>query len=93
MAETAKYKVFDAAGIYQAAVKEPEAGAVLVAFYGDGAEIRLGHRKSHVLWIEGASGAAAESYDACAARCLVREAEINREAYDRVHGERGGRND
>lgn len=56
MAATPQFKVYDHEGQYQAAVKDPEAGAVLMSFYsyGDrgGSTIRYGHRT--VVWTEGA---------------------------------------
>lgn len=71
MAAAPDYKIYDADGTYQAAVKELEAGAALVAFYGDGAELRYDH--SFVLWKEGAEiQAAAESYDVVAETALRR---------------------
>lgn len=64
MAATGQWKVYDAQGKYQAACKEIEAAAALVAFYGDGATIRHEHSKPQ--WTEGVDGAAAESYDVVA---------------------------
>lgn len=64
MAATPKFKVFDANGVYQAATKHPEDAAVLVACFGDGATIRVGHSRRHIVWEEGAEGQpASESYD------------------------------
>jgi len=62
MAGSPKWKVYDAEGVYQAACKEGEAAAALVAFYGEGASIRRRH--GPVVWREGSeSQPAAESYD------------------------------
>ncbi len=61
MAASPRFKVYDSAGQYQAACKEIEAAASLVAFYGDGATIRDGH--ASILWIEGRNGWAGESFD------------------------------
>jgi tRNA A37 threonylcarbamoyltransferase TsaD len=63
MAASPKFKIYDAAGQYQAACHEPEAAAALVSFYGDGATIRDGHQAKHTVWTEGRDGAAGESYD------------------------------
>lgn len=62
MAASPQYKVYDQSGEYVAAVKEVAPAAILVAWYGDGATIRAGHRV--IVWTEGAeSQSAAESYD------------------------------
>lgn len=69
MAGAPRWKVYDAAGNYQAALKEPEAAAAVVAFYGKNATIRLGHAKRDIVWTEGASGEAFDSYDKVADHC------------------------
>ena len=62
MAAAPTWKIYDETGIYQAATHDIAAAAVLVAFYGDGATIRAGHRLT--VWTEGAEiQGAAESYD------------------------------
>lgn len=61
MAASPRYKVYDSDGTYQAACKKVEAAAAVVALYGPGATIRLGHSK--VVWNEGLDGEAGESYD------------------------------
>ncbi len=61
MAASPRFKVYDSHGTYQGAVKEPEAAAALVSFYGDGATIRDGH--THIVWLEGTDGHAGDSYD------------------------------
>lgn len=53
MAATPRFKVYDAQGKYQAAVKDPEAGAALMGFYGAGATIRTEHTKASIVWTEG----------------------------------------
>jgi hypothetical protein len=63
MAASPRFKIYDSADQYQAACHEPEAAAVLVSFYGDGASIRDGHQAKHSLWTEGLDGLAGESYD------------------------------
>lgn len=64
MAQAPQYKVFDAAGKYQAACKEIEAAAALMALYGKGASIRMGHSKADTVWLEGSEDREAwESYD------------------------------
>lgn len=73
MAGAPDYKVYDADGNYQAAVKEPEAGAALMALYGDGATIRYGHAKKNTLWDEGDDGRAADSWDTVAITVLERQ--------------------
>jgi len=62
MAASPMWKVYNAAKVYQAACKEVELAAVLVAFLGDGATIRCDH--TLILWTEGKEGLpAGESYD------------------------------
>jgi hypothetical protein len=63
MAGSPSFKVYDPSGKYQAACKEPEAAAALVAFYGDAATIRYDHGVT--LWKQGFNfdGDAGESYD------------------------------
>lgn len=83
---TPQWKVYDAAGKYQAACHEPAAAGVLVAFYGAGATIRVDHRWT--VWKEGSEAfSAAESYDRLAEIIDDRRLAINRKAYDRIHGE------
>jgi hypothetical protein len=62
MAKTPEFKVYKDSGEYVAACKYPEDAAAIVASYGDGATIRLGHRR--VIWQEGSeTQPAGESYD------------------------------
>lgn len=72
MARAPRWKVYNAAGTYQAACKEPEAAAALMALYGDRATIRDGH--GTVVWTEGKGfdGDAGESYDRVAETCYQR---------------------
>lgn len=71
MASSPNWKIYDAAGKYQAACKEPEAAAALVAFYGEGATVRYEHR--HKVWREGAETVSAgDSYDEAAETMLER---------------------
>ncbi len=67
MAASPRWKVYDKDGNYQAAVKEVEAAACLVDFYGLGATIRNGHNSSDIMWNEGREEVDAhESYDTVA---------------------------
>jgi hypothetical protein len=52
MAAAPRWKVYDAAGNYQAACKEIEAAASLMGLYGEGATIRANHAKSWTVWEE-----------------------------------------
>jgi hypothetical protein len=57
-------KIYDPAGNYVASCVAAEAGAALMAMYGDGAEIRNGHSKKNAIWREGFEAQpAGESYD------------------------------
>lgn len=57
-------KIYTPAGHYVASCNDESAAAALMAFYGDGAEIRNGHAKKNAIWREGSeSQAAGESYD------------------------------
>lgn len=83
MAGSPRYKVYDANNLYQAACKELEAAAALVALYGTGSSIRLGHRA--VLWTEGYEAQeAGESYDAVAELADARERQLSKAAYARA---------
>ena len=62
MAASPEWKVYDPAGVYQAACKDIAAAACLVSFYGQESTIRWGHHRT--VWTEGKDGIAAESYDA-----------------------------
>ncbi len=70
MANSPRWKVYDAQRQYQAATKDTVLAAVLVAFLGPGATIRDGH--GLVVWLEGEDGLAAESYDAVTECCAQR---------------------
>lgn len=55
-----KLKVHDPSGDVIAEVYDYAAGALLMSLYGDGSTIRL---KNVILWLEGADGEGANSYD------------------------------
>jgi len=55
-----KVKVYDPSGDVIAEVYDYAAGALLMSLYGDGSTIRL---KNVILWLEGADGEGAQSYD------------------------------
>ena len=67
MGQTPKLKVFNARGEYVAAVKFPEDGAAILAAYGPGSTLRLGHAKETTLYTDGLDGDAGQSYDDVAA--------------------------
>lgn len=57
-------KIYTPCGRYIASCNDAAAAAVLMAFYGNGAEIRNGHATKNAIWREGKeSQSAAESYD------------------------------
>lgn len=66
MGASPKYKVYNPRGEYVASCKYPELAAAVVALYGQGATIRLGHSKRSVVWEDGVDGDASDSYDAVA---------------------------
>lgn len=70
MAASPEFKVYDSAGVYQAACKELEAAACLASLYGEGATIR--HRHGFVCWTEGKDGSAGDSYDTTATAIVER---------------------
>ena len=55
-----KVKVHDPRGNVMADVHDYAAGALLMSLYGNGSTIRY---KNRILWLEGADGEGAESYD------------------------------
>ena len=72
MASTPKFKIYTASGEYVAATKYAEDAAVLIAVQGNGATVRLNHRRK--LWTEGTESlSAAESYDYAASVINERE--------------------
>lgn len=66
-------------GEFAAAFKEPADAAVMIAFYGDGAQIRYKHHT--LVWTEGKEDQpAGENYDHVAGVCIDRVTTIRREA-------------
>jgi hypothetical protein len=70
MAGSPPYKIYSGLGVYQGSVKEPEAAAVLVSFYGTGSTVRLGHHKKGTIWTESMDQGYAEMYDGIASKDL-----------------------
>jgi hypothetical protein len=79
MAESPQYKVYTAAGEYEAACKHAEIAAAVVGVLGDGATVRYQHGSR--LWTEGKDGKAGESYDRAAAVINQRLAELHERSY------------
>ncbi len=75
MAASPRFKIFDRHGNYRGCMKDASEAAVLMAFYGDGAQIRNAHCKKATLYTEGVDGMARESYDAVATIVYSRENE------------------
>lgn len=74
MGSTPQLKIFNPQGEYVGCVKHYEDAACLVASYGPGASVRLGHNKKSTLWVEGAEEfMAGESYDRAGTRMRERE--------------------
>jgi hypothetical protein len=85
MAGSPVWKVYDSAGVYQAACKEVEAAAVLVSFYGEGSSIR--HSHDVTVWTEGKESQPAHvSYDLVAALAKSRVRSRHERGYIRAHG-------
>ena len=62
MAATPQYKIYSPSGEYVAACKHPSDAGAIVNLYGDGATIRLGHKR--IVWTEGQEAQpAGNSYD------------------------------
>ena len=67
MAASPYWKVYSPAKEYVASCKYPSDAAALVAAYGEGATIRIGHRVKDIVFTEGEDGVwASESYDRAA---------------------------
>lgn len=64
-----KVKVHDPQGDVMAEVYDYAAGALLMSLYGYGSTIRY---KNRILWLEGADGEGAESYDTTSITVLKR---------------------
>ncbi len=76
MATSPFWKVYDAAGKYEAACKSPETAAAVVSLLGHGATIKGGH--GHIVWREGKERiSAGDSYDVVAETCHKRWYEYN----------------
>lgn len=77
MAAAPQLKVFAPTGEYVASCKYAEDAAAIVAVYGDGAEIRIGHKKANVVWREGSEDQpAGESFDLVTMTICERAASI-----------------
>jgi hypothetical protein len=64
-----KVKVHDPRGDVMADVYDYAAAALLMSLYGNGSSIRY---KNRILWLEGADGEGAESYDTTAITIIKR---------------------
>lgn len=67
---TPAIKVYDADGVYQAAVKEWEAGAALLGALYQGGTLRYGHAR--IIYTDGVDGDAGLSFDDVVEICLER---------------------
>lgn len=75
MAASPPLKVYDADNEYRASFHHAEDAASFVAFLGDGATIRSGHSRKHILWSEGhEEQPASESFDFVATVAYARQA-------------------
>ena len=73
MAAAPRWKVYDRYGEYIAACKYPEHAAAILGALGEGTELRSGHNRSRVVWIEGDEIlAAGESCDTVADTAYTR---------------------
>jgi len=63
MASSPALKVYDSNNNYVGSAKEVLGASVMVAVYGEGSTIRIGHSKKSILWTQGTDGDATESYD------------------------------
>lgn len=73
MAASPKYKIYDVSNEYIAACKYPTEAAVLMAFLGAGASVRLSTSVKSILWLEGENYRAGESYDFAAYTIIDKE--------------------
>jgi hypothetical protein len=85
MAASPKYKVYNPAGEYVACCKHAEDAACLVALYGIGASIRLGHAKVLTLYCEDDQLLASQSYDEVAERVHAKEHELHQRSFAKYH--------
>jgi len=63
MAASPRYKVYTPHGQYEGCTKHTSTAGCLASLLGEGATVRLGHRKMDTIWTEGEDGYASESYD------------------------------
>ncbi len=79
-------KIYTPSGDYVASCSDLAAAAVLMAFYGAGAEVRNGHSKKRAIWREGAEKqSAGESYDFMTATIIERTTGTNTPMQDDAH--------
>lgn len=71
MAAAPALKIYTPQDEYIGCVKYTIYAALLMAGMPDGSTVRLGHRKRDIVYTEGASGCAAESYDEAAEKIQV----------------------
>lgn len=83
MASAPQLKVYAPTGEYVASCKYAEDAAAIVAIYGEGSEIRIGHKKANCVWREGSEvQPASESFDQVAMT-------VCRRAHERADGQDG----
>jgi len=79
MAASPKYKVFSPTGEYVASCKYASDAAAILACYGEGSQIRIGHSKRSTVYIEtsyAAGNGAWNSYDWVAEQVFKAEDEL-----------------
>ncbi len=64
MGRSPSIKCYDAAGKYQASVKDYDLAGAIMAMLGEGSTVRDGHTVSDIVYTEGVDGDCGESYDA-----------------------------
>ena len=77
MAGSPNWKVYDEAGNYIAATKDPIHAVMLASCLMDGVTVRYGHARRDIVWTEGAEAPdAVNSYDRAAEIISERRARI-----------------
>lgn len=84
MSAAPSWKVYTPEGDYVAACKHPSDAGAIAALYSTGAEIRYGHPRGAVCWIEGADGHAGDSLDLVAETCYRRLSMTNEERRENI---------
>lgn len=87
MASRFDWKIYNDCNEYVAQTVFAEDAAVLVAAMGAKSTVRCSYSRKTIVWTEGETGNAGESYDAAAETMRANATKIQHDAYRAAHGE------